>query len=30
MAKKAKGKKQAPVREPGPKPVPKKAGRKRR
>jgi hypothetical protein len=30
MAKKAKGKKQAPVREPGRKPVPKKASRRSR
>jgi hypothetical protein len=30
MAKKAKGRKGAPVREPGPKPAPKKARRKRR
>jgi hypothetical protein len=29
MAKKAKGRKNAPVKEPGPKPAPKRAGKKK-
>jgi hypothetical protein len=29
MAKKAKGRKSAPVKEPGPKPAPKRAGKKK-